>query len=132
MPGWCKHYRAMFDHRTCDAGVTYAALRPAEMRPIEAIRRMPCFPQNADPLPCRHRSMPSAEELAAEESAFAISLQRVLAADVAVRADAKATGRHAGEIACPTCKARLRYMIAASNGHSRGQCETQGCTEWMQ
>ena len=36
------------------------------------------------------------------------------------------------EIACPVCAGKLHYARAASNGHERGACETEGCVQWLQ
>lgn len=37
-----------------------------------------------------------------------------------------------GTIPCPTCAGRLNWTRDPSNGHVRGQCETDGCLAWIQ
>lgn len=37
-----------------------------------------------------------------------------------------------GEIPCPICGGKLRYSVAASNGHIWGSCATPDCVRWMQ
>lgn len=37
-----------------------------------------------------------------------------------------------GEIPCPVCAGRLRWVRDSFNGHLHGECETEGCLRWMQ
>ena len=37
-----------------------------------------------------------------------------------------------GSVECPTCKGRLSWRRDNHNGHLHGQCETDGCLQWMQ
>lgn len=32
---------------------------------------------------------------------------------------------------CPVCKGKLHYSISSHNGHIWGQCETEGCLNWL-
>ena len=33
---------------------------------------------------------------------------------------------------CPICKGKLHLSQSSYNGHVHGQCETNGCVEWME
>jgi transcriptional regulator with XRE-family HTH domain len=78
-------------------------------------------------------SLPTDEEVAADNKrAF-----DTISAMNACRADADAKGIRQGsggmgEIECPVCHGVLRYSVAGYNGHLWGQCQTQGCVQWMQ
>ena len=78
-------------------------------------------------------SLPSAEEV--KENAQRWS-DAVLAME-ACHKEAKSRGfgkGHAGhgDIECPVCKGRLRFSVAAVNGHLWGACATATCVRWMQ
>ena len=35
-------------------------------------------------------------------------------------------------IECPICKGKLHLSQSSYNGHCHGQCETEGCVQWME
>ena len=35
-------------------------------------------------------------------------------------------------IECPICRGKLHLSQSSYNGHVHGQCETDGCVEWME
>lgn len=35
-------------------------------------------------------------------------------------------------IECPSCEKKLRVIVSGRNGHTRGQCETPHCTQWIE
>lgn len=37
-----------------------------------------------------------------------------------------------GEIECPRCTGRVRWVRSSVNGHVSGGCQTKGCLSWMQ
>lgn len=37
-----------------------------------------------------------------------------------------------GEVECPSCAERVRWVRSSFNGHVSGGCETEGCISWMQ
>ena len=136
--GFCKHFRAMGEHKTCSAGVTYETLGG------NLSMLWPCFfkgepPTDKSPL-CSLALYPTAEERAAEEAEEAEDKRRF---DGFVRARAaivKACGgpwrrgypSQGGVIDCPACLGALRYSRAGVNGHIHARCETVGCVAWME
>ena len=44
----------------------------------------------------------------------------------------KKTGEYHGKIQCPSCGGVLCYSKCKSNGHIRGECETEGCLQWRE
>lgn len=78
-------------------------------------------------------ALPSKEGADAANDMFLDSLKAM----AACHEDAKAKGfgrgsAGRGEVECPICKGRLRYSVAAVNGHMWGACSTDGCARWMQ
>lgn len=37
-----------------------------------------------------------------------------------------------GEINCPTCGGKVKYSVAAINGHMWGACSTPDCARWVE
>lgn len=77
--------------------------------------------------------LPSPED--AEESLR--KMMSFLEAVAAAKKHAKAAGLGRGnggrgEVVCPVCGGRLRYSVAAVNGHMWGTCSTEGCARWME
>lgn len=77
--------------------------------------------------------LPSVEEVAQSNKRF----EELVSAMGAAQADAKAKGfgkgnAGRGEIECPVCKGKLRYSVAAVNGHLWGACSNKDCVRWMQ
>lgn len=62
---WCKHYRAMSEHETCNAGVEYSTVRTSNSRGFGM--DFPCF--NATLNTCSLLDWPTPEEINAEWAA---------------------------------------------------------------
>lgn len=128
---FCKHYRAMASHDTCEAGIAYEQFKgmPFENRPCFGKRGKP---NNAG---CEKADMPTEAELAARDE----ELRKTLVARAAIveacggpwKKGKPSTG---GTIDCPVCKAvkSLRYSRAGYNGHIHAACKTEGCVSWME
>lgn len=130
---FCNHYRAMSDHATCGAGVSYDSFRglPFESRP--------CFwrykkPQNAG---CSLMEFPTPEQLAEYEARWA---RRIEAMGKARRAIVEHLGGPwkagtpgaSGAIDCPVCGGELRFSRAGYNGHIHASCSTADCVSWIE
>lgn len=134
---WCVHYRAK-DHKTCAAGVNYQQLGGVAGT-YGMLQRFPCFlkyyePARSDAVSCKHLRVPTREEVAAHDEWAAARARELLSAMVAIaplRDQYKDVG-FAGVIECPACQGRLHLTIAATNGHTHGKCETEGCLSWME
>jgi transcriptional regulator with XRE-family HTH domain len=116
------------------------AITPGEMSKIERGSAKPsaelieelstvlqCLPDDIK------EGLPTDEEVAENIGAVIDSL----VAMAACRKDAKEKGfgrghGGAGEIECPIDKGRLRYSVAAVNGHMWGACSNPGCVRWVQ
>lgn len=134
----CAHFRNSINNETCEAGVRYDDVNepPAPGKPL----RMPCYSKGmfsgAD-LPCDKRYFPSDEEAEKEARETEERLYANAAARKVAKDDARAKGYargHAGqgEVICSRCGGRLRYTVAAVNGHMHGKCSTKGCVSWME
>jgi hypothetical protein len=121
----CRHFTGIRDDR-CKAGVLYAEVRDDSVKPY----RWPCLADDCATT-CDKRSLPSAEEMDAQDRRFAESWTRVKAARAAiVEATGGARGAK-GAIACPNCDGALAFTVA-SNGHIWGACSTPECARWME
>ena len=134
---FCKHYRAMSDHTTCEAGVQYAKFRGLRFD------QKPCFwhqsAGEAPPPGCHLALFPTEEEIAEEEEEMRVRLEGIANARQAIVEHLggpwkKGIAGSRGSIDCPVCGvgAALHFTRAGSNGHIHAQCETQGCVAWME
>lgn len=125
---WCKH-RTPFDekkHPVCKVGVNYHQFDGP-------FRTKPCLGETEESRArCAQYTAYTPEELAEKERQIEASLDRMLAATIAIR---EATGGKkgvSGKIPCPTCAKPLHYSIAGNNGHIHAGCETPGCVRFLQ
>lgn len=135
---FCNHYRAMSDHKTCDAGVEYDTFKG------KAFEERPCFWRRgrgaAKPCGgCPHAAFPTDAEIAADEAESRKSFERIGTAREAIvkhlggpwkRGMAGASGR----IDCPACggKETLGFSRSGYNGHIHAGCTTTDCVRWME
>lgn len=131
-PGWCVHYRSILTHERCGAGFSLDKYQG------NGLNRWPCFSTSINPLPCPKRRLPTEDEIAAYHKRRKGRTEKMLVAMKnlePLRANWQKT--HQGStvrIDCPECgkKNGLAIGIASSNGHSRGQCLTKGCLQWVE
>ncbi len=132
---FCNHYRAMSEHKTCNAGVEYATFQGV------SFENRPCFCRNGkEPNSgCSLAQFPTAEELAAEDAEIEQRCQEIGKARQAIVAHLggpwkKGTPGAIGRIDCPVCdgKQSLRFSRAGYNGHIHAHCSTEGCVSWME
>ena len=133
---FCKHYRAMTEHKTCEAGVDYETFKgvPFDDRP--------CFCKDGVPSDkskglCSLAVYPTPEEVAAERAWLEKRFE-----DMGKARDAivnhlrgpwkKGIGSSSGIIECPICKAYLKFRRSSYNGHIHAACSTEGCVRWME
>jgi hypothetical protein len=138
---WCKHYRAMSDHKTCAAGIAYDTL-DGHGKP-GFFDKCPCFwkrGKGADqPCSCPSAAYPTDAEIAAEEAESCASMERIGKARQAIVAHLggpwkRGTPGASGVIDCPACggKQTLRFTRAGYNGHIHAGCTTTDCVRWME
>lgn len=131
---FCKHYRAMSDHNTCEKDVAYDTFKGLKFD------ERPCFERNGVAPPgCALAEFPTAEERAEREREFAKRLEGIGNARQAIVAHLggpwkKGTPGASGTINCPVCggDATLRFSRAGYNGHIHAACKTDGCVRWME
>lgn len=132
---FCKHYRAMSDHKTCEAGVSYDSFKGL------LFEKRPCFCKNGQSpnAGCSLMEMPTAEELAAEEAEWQKRFEKTGKAREAIVKSLggpwkRNTPGAAGNIDCPVCggKESLRFTRSGYNGHIHAACKTAGCVSWME
>ena len=143
--GWCVHYQTPDDtlHSSapvkvkCKAGVLYERVwTDSNGQPIPFERR-PCFLDGIKPkpgaAPCKKLQCPTKEEADQAAAKSRERIGKVLTAMTVVEAWKKGQqkGPAAGSLDCPICGGRL-HVSMASNGHTIGKCETEGCVEWME
>lgn len=130
----CKHYQAMSNHDVCKAGVCYEKFKGVPFN------QRPCFPDRGQTPPggCELAEYPTAEELAAEDAAFAKRIEQLGTARKAIVEHLGGPWKRGmpgavGEIPCPVCKnGTLRFSRAGYNGHIHAGCTTAGCARWME
>lgn len=132
---FCNHYRAMYEHDTCAAGVAYESLKPL---PFD---KRPCFRKKLSQVRCgcELQVFPTEQELEEREQRM---MKRFAATAVAMAAIEEHLGGpwkrgvegSSGVIDCPVCgkEKTLRFSRAGYNGHIHGKCGTDGCVSWMQ
>jgi len=138
---FCNNYRAMSQHKTCNAGVAYDTLdghgQPGFMD------KCPCFWRRGkgDPQPttCPKAAYPTDAEIAADEAESRKSFERIGTAREAIvkhlggpwKRGMQGSG---GVIDCPACgkQKALRFSRSGYNGHIHAKCETAGCVSWME
>lgn len=131
---FCKHFRSMGEHDTCEAGVAYGSLTsiPFDQRP--------CFMRDGRVCPgCDKQEFPAPEEIAAEDAEFAALFQRIDTARAAIVEHCGGPWKRGksgarGAINCPICKGEntLQFSVSGFNGHIHAGCTTEGCVRWME
>lgn len=144
--GTCKHFNSSHHNTHCDAGVCYANVTPNIEEPGSYYRE-PChrvFPnmERAREVQLEHGAQgvcdkyeePTAEELS-ELEAYMQKRSEMLMQSLPWIAKIKAEHQNesAGGIdACPCCNSKIRWSIAACNGHVHARCETEDCLNFME
>lgn len=130
---FCKHYRAMSDHTTCEKGVAYDDFKGLKFG------ERPCFEHDGIAPPgCPLAEFPTAEERAEMDREIDARFKDTMTARQAIVAHLggawkKGTLGATGEIDCPVCKkGRLRFSRAGYNGHIHAGCTTDKCVQWME
>jgi hypothetical protein len=140
---FCKHYRAMSEHKTCKADVNYADLPVGPNRPCfweRCDRRgIALDPMPAPPTSCSLASFPTEAEIAADEIESHNHFAKIRMAREAIVANLggpwkRGTQSARGYIDCPVCDAKdsLSFMRSGYNGHIHARCNTPGCVAWME
>jgi hypothetical protein len=147
---WCKHFRSMGMHDTCELGIKYADVRK-DHEPIAyqnngrgtvytSVRSLPCIAtSNLGGATCDKCELPTAEEQEADEREIRELMGRTVKARAAIVASLGGPWRRgmkgsAGEIDCPVCGAAksLRFTRSGYNGHIHAACKTDNCVSWME
>ena len=121
----CRHFTGV-QNDACAAGIPYESLRGER-----GLMQIPCI-HTGKHLPCEKREYLTAEEIAAEDAEIEASFLRTSAAIKAIKAHVGGQRGVRDEIECPTCKGRLRFTVAACNGHIHAKCSTDDCVAFMQ
>ena len=131
---FCKHYRAMSDHDTCEKGVAYDKFKGL------SFKQRPCFERNGvAPCGCELAEFPTPAERAERDRLLDIRFANM---GVARRAIVDSLGGpwkrgmdgSAGVINCPVCGGNeaLRFTRSGYNGHIHASCTTEDCVAWME
>lgn len=131
---FCKHYRAMSEHDTCEKGVAYDTFHGLKFD------QRPCFERDGvAPGGCALAEFQTAEERAERQrwldERFAnIGKARQAITDHLGGPWKKGAPGAAGTIDCPACGTveSLRFSRAGYNGHIHAACKTEGCVRWME
>ena len=132
---FCKHFRSMSEHETCEAGVAYESLKGI---PFDA---RPCFskPGECAKEGCSLVQLPTAEEVAEEDAMFRKLFERTDKARAAIVSYLGGPWKRGmqgsnGTIDCPACGAKdaLSFSRSGYNGHIHASCETEDCVRWME
>ena len=132
---FCNHFRAMSEHKTCEAGCSYDDFKGM------GFDKQPCFMKNGIKRPgCDKAEFPTPEEIAAEDAEIHRSMENISKARQAIVAHLGGpwvrnhTPGATGVIDCPVCGAKqsLRFTRAGYNGHIHAGCTTKECVGWME
>jgi hypothetical protein len=134
---WCNHYRAMSEHKTCEAGVDYDTMKG------QKFEDRPCFWRRrsgaAKPCSCPHATYPTDAEIAADEAESRKHMEKIGKARTAIVAHLggpwkKGMAGATGQIDCPACgnTKTLLFSRAGYNGHIHAKCGTPDCVAWME
>ena len=132
---FCNHYRAMSDHETCKAGVSYASLQgiPFDKRP--------CFRKDrheAVRTGCDLVQFPTEKEIDESEEWMNQRFENMSKARTAIVESLggpwkKGMSGAVGKIKCPVCETgTLSFSRAGYNGHIHAGCSTDSCVRWME
>lgn len=133
---FCKHYRAMAYHKTCNVGVVYGDLQHAGTK--EFHDACPCFgPQNNGE--CASKLYPTLKEMEAEDKQIAEMFVHMATARLAIVDSLGGPWKRgmpgsAGSVDCPKCNGEktLRFTRSGYNGHIHASCTTEKCLGWME
>lgn len=130
---FCKHYRAMLDHKTCEKGVAYDDFKGLKFE------QRPCFERRGVAPPgCPLAEFPTEAERAERDRRDAkmfanMSVARQAIVDHLGGPWKRGMAGSAGEIKCPACDGgTLRFTRSGYNGHIHAACSTDGCVGWME
>lgn len=137
--GTCKHFCG-FQHKECDAGVSYLAL--AGVSNDGMALRLPCSGAFADRakaegiarVPCDKREEPTAEDLAEWEASMKRLSDRMKKTLPWISDMKQKHPRGVGHTVekCPICAGLIHFTIAGYNGHMHAKCETKDCVSFME
>jgi len=131
---WCIHYRAMSEHKTCEAGVPYDSLKHIPFA------KRPCFREKGEAIRpgCDQVEYPPPEQEAEYEAAMQqrfknIGVARAAIVDYFGGPWKKGMDGSGGFIDCPVCKTgTLKFSRSGYNGHIHAACTTNDCVSWME
>lgn len=131
---FCKHYRAMSEHKTCKIGIEYDSFKGL------TFDQTPCFERDGVAPPgCGFAEFPTPEEREATAKEIAEQIAKVGKARIAIVAHLggpwkRGTPAASGCIDCPACEGEktLRFSRSGYNGHIHAACTTEGCVSWME
>lgn len=131
----CQHFKGLI-RSTCEIGVEYSKVASL---PLSGFGRKvyPCIDEEAraNCSQCKLQTRAEAEAIVIArevESKKSFTAIRMAHEDAAQRGLGKGRGG-SGDVACAKCgSGRIRYAVAALNGHMHGHCSTPGCLAWME
>lgn len=100
---------------------------PPEAVVLDLATALECTPEQV------RAGLPGAAEVAERSALF----EKFIKANLACKADAASKGFKLGnggrgDIECPVCGGKLRYSVAAVNGHMWAACSNADCVAWME
>lgn len=129
---FCKHYRGMHEHDTCEKGIAYDSFKGL------TFEQRPCFERDGvAPCGCDLAEFPTAEERAERDRLMEIRFANTGKARRAIvdhlggpwkRGDASVVD----DIPCPVCGGTLSFSRSAYNGHIHASCSGEDCVRWME
>lgn len=129
---FCKHYRAMSDHDTCEKDIAYASFKGLKFE------QRPCFEQDGvAPCGCELAEFPTAEEREERNRLMAERFVNIGKARDAIVEHLGGPWKRGiegsrGQIICPVCEGMLSFTRSGYNGHIHASCNTTGCVSWME
>lgn len=134
---FCEHYRAMSEHDTCCAGVSYDSLKTLKFD------ERPCFIREHSTIEdarskCSLVLWPTPEQIAERKAIIAKRFDDLGKARQGIVSSLggpwkKGMPSVAGAILCPACGiGKLRFSRSGYNGHIHAACSNENCVRWME
>lgn len=146
--GTCIHFSGIdmgprYKDACCKVGINYFEI--FDGRRIGMFLRMPCVEYREIPAHGRGtlirtgeptiRQDPTEEQVNAylrEQDQWYLKTTAALRVAAEWRANTKPEHDRSEIVECPVCKGKLNLFQSSRNGHTSGNCETNGCVSWME
>lgn len=123
----CRHFNGTLNG-VCDKGIPYKIVADKDND-----NDLPCVSWHNATTDCPEKSYYTEEEIAEKRRLSEKQLENYKLARKAITDHTGGKWGLVDEIDCPICKTgKLKFTVAAMNGHIHAICSTDGCMSWME